>query len=402
MPDLEDIVQRIALAGSDDVIEAFGRVGEAGVQAFKQLAEAAGPVGKVLAGAAGGLAGLVGGSFLWAERSSQAAHSLEILSKQSGESVESISSLQTALSAMGGGAANMQAMFRRMGSTITEAWNQVKIDVTNAADIQIKDTLSVEKSEQALWQARQKHLKVLNETGDLAHQLATPEQERLEKRKESQTDLEEHEEALRVAEKKRRDDQRNAEPAYAKAVKDITEGTKDAAEAGKEANLSVENITKGLVTNAPGAEEALKKFNGTLESIQGFGPQVTDILFRLADFLKNSGNAALNSAVQMHLFGRTVGTEMVVPLSQGSEALKEYQKRMEEFGLVITDKMTKAGTEFHQAFNRLSSALSITTEQIGLMFAPTFTKQMQTFTKYIEENHEAIMSWATDMVAQVK
>jgi hypothetical protein len=303
---------------------------------------------------------------------------------------------------MGGGAANMQAMFRRMGSTITEAWNQVKIDVTNAADIQIKDTLSVEKSEQALWQARQKHLKVLNETGDLAHQLATPEQERLEKRKESQTDLEEHEEALRVAEKKRRDDQRNAEPAYAKAVKDITEGTKDAAEAGKEANLSVENITKGLVANAPGAEEALKKFNGTLESIQGFGPQVTDILFRLADFLKNSGNAALNSAVQMHLFGRTIGTEMVVPLSEGSRALKEYQQRMVDLGLVITGPMVKAGEEFGNAFNRLSSALSTTTKQIGLMFAPDFTEQMQTFTKYIEENHEAIMKWATDMVGQVK
>ena len=402
MPDLEDIVQRIALAGSDDVIASFGRIGEAGVQAFKQLAEAAGPVGKVLGGAAGALAGLVGGSFLWAERSSQAAHSLEILSKQSGESVESISSLQTALSAMGGGAANMQGMFRRMGNAITEAWSQVKIDVTNAADVQIKDTLSVEKAEENLFSVRQKHLKLLNETGDIAHQLATPEQERLEKRKKSQTELSEAEESLRVAEKKRRDDQRNSEPAYAKAIKDITEGTKNAAEAGKEANLSVENITKGLVANAPGAEEALKKFNGTLESIQGFGPQVTDILFRLADFLKNSGNAALNSAVQMHLFGRTVGTEMVVPLSQGSEALKEYQKRMEEFGLVITDKMTKAGTEFHQAFNRLSSALSITTEQIGLMFAPTFTEQMQTFTKYIEENHEAIMSWATDMVAQVK
>jgi len=402
VPDLEDIVQRIALAGSDDVIASFGRIGEAGVQAFKQLAEAAGPVGKVLGGAAGALAGLVGGSFLWAERSSQAAHSLEILSKQSGESVESISSLQTALSAMGGGAANMQGMFRRMGNAITEAWSQVKIDVTNAADVQIKDTLSVEKAEENLFSVRQKHLKLLNETGDIAHQLATPEQERLEKRKKSQTELSEAEESLRVAEKKRRDDQRNSEPAYAKAIKDITEGTKNAAEAGKEANLSVENITKGLVANAPGAEEALKKFNGTLESIQGFGPQVTDILFRLADFLKNSGNAALNSAVQMHLFGRTVGTEMVVPLSQGSEALKEYQKRMEEFGLVITDKMTKAGTEFHQAFNRLSSALSITTEQIGLMFAPTFTEQMQTFTKYIEENHEAIMSWATDMVAQVK
>jgi hypothetical protein len=402
MPDLEDIVQRIALAGSDDVIEAFGHVGTAGVEAFKRIAEAAGPVGKVLAGAAGGLAGLVGGSFLWAERSSQAAHSLEILSLQSGESVEKISSLQSALSAMGVDSANLQGMFRRLGSTVTEAWNQVRIDVTNAANVQIKDTLSVEKAEQALFNARQKHLKVLNETGDVAHQLATPEQQRLEKRKESQTDLEEHEEALRLAEKKRRDDQRNDPENYTRAVKQIIAGTKNAADAAKEANLSVENITKGLIANTPGAAEAMKNFNGTLESISAFGPKVLDTLGNIADFIKNSGNAALNSAVQMHLFGRTMGTEMIVALAQGSQAFKDFQKRMEDLGLVITGPMVKAGVEFHESFNRLSSALSITTQQIGLMFAPAFTEQMQTFTEYVIKNHEAIMAWAADMVGQVK
>src|SRR5262252_5283685 len=391
MPEVEDIVQNIALSGSDDVISAFGQIGKAGEEAFKRIGDAAGPLGAVLAGVATAYTGLVAVTFEWAKHSSEAAHALETLSQQAGESVQSISALQGALASMGGSTEGLSSAFRRMGNTITREWQGLKKEISGSADTMISDQLKVEKAEQALFQAREARRKAIGQPG------ATPEELESQKRKETLTNLEQAEQALYLADKKRAEDRLNQPQRYLKAVGDVIQGEKDAAEASKTANLSIENVVKGLIGNTEGAEEALKNFHGSVSDIIGEGPKLKEVFYNLADFLKNSGNATLNQAVLMRLFGRSVGSEMIVPLMKGSEAIKENEKAMREHGLVIDEEMLKPAKEFHEAYNRLSYDLTTTTKQIGLMFAPAFTAGMQDLTKYIEENHDALIRWGEDI-----
>ena len=414
MPELDDIVQNIALSGQDNVVEAFAEIGKAAVNAFKEAAEAGGAFTEVIGGLAAAYTGLIGVAGLWAEHSSEAVHGLELLSKQSGESVEEVSSLQGAITALGGNAENLGGAFRRMGITIANTWDQIKKEVAGAADEAISDNLKVESAEQSLFHAQQERRKAYGLPG------ATQAQLEHEKRLEATTKLDKAEQALAAAEKKRDEDRLNAPEAYAKAVGEIISGEKNFAEAGKDANLSVENTLKGLIINTEGAKKALseageagqtafgenvvdqlKNFRGTLADITGAGPKTLEVLYNLADFIKNSGNEAQNQAQVMRLFGRYVGSEMLIPLSHGSEGLKEFQKQMKASGLVITEDMAKPATEFHEAFQRLSYDLATTTTQIGLMFAPTFTQGFKDLTKYIEENHQAILAWAQDMANKV-
>src|SRR5215831_2201623 len=396
MPEAEAIIQQIDLVGADDVTGKLTEIGKAGEEAFGHIAKALGPLGEALAAFAGAITGLTAGLAAWAEHSAKAAHGMEMLAAQTGESIESISSLQGALSALGGDTERLGMMFMRMGLTISRTWEQVKKDVASAADRAFQDTARIEHAENALFHAQQNRLRAEGRPG------ATPQELRYQKRKEATEAEEEAEHRLAQARKQRHDDQMNSFEAYSKAVRSITTGEKTYEEASKDANLNVNNVLKGLVGTAEGAEEALKAYHGSLSDIVGMGPKAKEVLYNFADYLKNAHNATQEQAIAMRLFGRNVGQDVIEPLRKlGSTGIRDLEEQMKRSGMVMTEEMVKPATEFHLALSRLSHDMSMTSTQMGLMFAPAFTQQFQQLSKYIEENHDKLLQWAQSMSAKV-
>lgn len=343
MPQLDDIIQGIALAGQDDVIEAFAEIGKAGLEAFQKIGEAVGGLTEAMAGFAGVAAGITGALGLWAKHAAEVGHGLEILSKQSGESVESISALQGALSALGGSGEGLGTAFRRMGVTVSREWEEIKKQIAGASDQVIADNLRVDKAGETLFRAQEARKKAYGQPG------ASPAQLEAQKRLEADTHVEEAEQAFHLANKKRAEDRLNAPKAYAKAVDEIIHGEKTFAEANKEANLSVENVIKGLIVNTKGAAEAFENFHGGINEFIGQGPELKEVFYNLADYMKNSGNAAQNNALMMHLLGRGMNENLILPMTRGREALEAQEEEMKRFGLVITKEMLKPADEFHEA-----------------------------------------------------
>ena len=396
MPDLEDIVQRITLSGQDEIIQSFGEMGKAGEEAFKNIAEAAGEMGKVIAGAAGAFGALVASTGLWARHSAEAAHSLENLAAQTGESVESMSALQGAMAALGGESERLGFAFRRMGMTIAREWEQIKKDVSEATDRALEAGFKVQNAENALWHARDERRKAMGEHG------ATPSELRQQKQLEATLKEREAQENLRKADKARIDEQMNSYERVSKAVKSITDGQKTYEEASKDANLNVNNVLKGLVGNTEGAQEALKKFNGSFYDIVGTGPKVKEVFYNFADYLKNAHNATEEQSIAMRLFGRAVGEDVLAPMRKlGSEGFREQEREMEKYGLIMTHSMIDTGVKFHEEYSKLSSVLSTTANQMGLLFAPSFTEGMRDLSEYLIKNHDAMMKWATDLSTKI-
>lgn len=391
MPELDGIVQTVTLSGQAEIVAAFGEIGKSGAEACKEIADAAGPLGELLGGIGVTLVGLGGAAFAWAKSSTDSIHELEILAAQSGETVESISTLQSALSAMGGSTEGLSAAFRRMGLTISNEWDTIKKDIADSSDKMIGSQLKVESAEERLFNARQARAKAFGEKG------ATPQELAYEKQREAVNKVNEAELQLHETQKKADQERLNAPEAYLKAVQSVIKGEQSFEEAGKTANLNVDNVVKGLIGNTEGAEEALKNFDGTLQSITGSGPKIKEVLYNIADWLKNSTNATLNQAVVMRLFGRYVGSEMIIPLQKGSDALKEYEAQMRLHGLVIDESMTEPTKKFHESFNQLSSVLEITKTQIGTFFATPFAEGMKELTEALIQNHEELIKWGEDL-----
>jgi hypothetical protein len=343
----EEIVQNITLSGSDDVIEAFGEIASAGAKAMKECAEACehalGPFGELtvaVAGLGAAFTALIGVTFAWAEKSSEAIHQLELLSDKTGEAVEDISALSGAIAGLGGSADHLSQVFRRMGVAITSEWEALKKEISGSSDAMVEAGLEVDKAEQAVFRAREARAKAFGQPG------ASPEELRLEKQKEANTALESAEETLWQAHKKREEARLDQPKQYLKAVEEVVHGEKTAADASKEANLSVDNIVKGLIGNTEGAAKAFENFTGNINSIVGEGPKVQQVFEKLADFIKNSGNEALNSAVLLKLFGRAMGTDLLPVLKQGSDAIRQNAEEMKAHGLVISHEETEKAVEF--------------------------------------------------------
>src|SRR6185503_4850919 len=141
---------------------------------------------------------------------------------------------------------------------------------------------------------------------------------------------------------------------------------------GQDADLRYENVIKGLIASAGPAADAVKNFSGNLSDLIDKGPSVKDVFFQLADFMKNSGDDALNTALSYRLLGRGVGQDVVEAMKQGSAALKEYMSNLERLGLVLTDTDKKTAQDFIRSFHSLSGELVTTIQQIGTFFAPAF------------------------------
>lgn len=384
----EDIVAKVKLEGGSDVAQQLENIGEKGAEAFTTLAESItrsiGPIGYLSIGL-----GAFGTALLeMVHHTAEVGHQLETFAAQAGTSVEEVSALENAVASLGGGLENTSQMFRRLGTTITRHYEELKKDVDEAADKQLSAQLKVEKAEQSQFKARQEYAKAYYGAGPSAYE------QQQEKQAEAATRLKEADEEVHLAKKKQDEERRNSAEAYTKAVHDIITGQKDFKTASIEANLSVDNVIKGLIGNTEGAEEAIKQYNGSLASMVGKGPEVKQVLYGLADYMKNAGNAAHEQAVMMQLLGRYAGTEMLLPLKAGSKGLEEQEERFKKLHLVV-EEVPESLNATHKAFATLSTVLSTTGTQIGMQFAPVFTKGLEGITKWFEENHDTVLKWAS-------
>lgn len=403
MPELDDIVQRIAISGQDDVISAFGAIGKAGEEAMSRLARAFGEIGTVAAGFTAALAGTGVALFEWSKHSTDAVIGLRNLANQTGSTITQMSAMQGAIIAMGGSTDGMGMAFRRMSNTVQREWDQIKKSTVDAKDTIVNNQIAVGKAQDALFKQRESYRTSMEALGMYGGQAPTAYEERYQKEHEATLSLQEAEQKLHEARKKQDEDRLNSMDAVAAAIKRVLSGEQTLAEAGKNANLELQNVIKGLVINAtPGAADAIKDFSGNITDLAKMAPDVRQVFYNLADFMKNAHNATLEQTLMLRLFGRSMGQDLIYPLKQGSAAIKEQEEELKRFGLVIDDDALKPAEEFHKAYNTLSYALSTTVKQIGLIFDPTFTSGMESFTRYIEENHSAILKWAAGIEQEVR
>lgn len=93
----DDIIQRIALTGEDDVIAALGEIGKSGEDAFESLAEHFGKFGEVLGGITLAVVGVGGALGLWAKQASNTTVELSNLGTEIGTTIEETSAFKGAL-----------------------------------------------------------------------------------------------------------------------------------------------------------------------------------------------------------------------------------------------------------------------------------------------------------------
>lgn len=431
MPDFgEDIILRIALSGQDEVIEQLGRVGEEGASTFEHLASSFGTIGEIAGGLATAFVGAGTGLLAWAHNVSEATNRVSDLSRQSGFTIEELSGLQSALSGFGASTDSIGFAFRRMAFTIEAVWQQVIADtkrsvneIINAQNAVKSAQLSVQGSQLgaqnaqlALLDAQEKHRQAYAKLG-LSDGYA-PSSAELRRRAQEHADLELEQAELAVAQAEQQAAEaaqkaKEAEEALIEARRNniktlqeqvgaIIKGSESFHEANKTANLTIENVIKGLVANAGPGADAIRNFKGGILDLIDQAPKVKELFFELSDFMKNSGDETLNSALVMRFFGRGVTQDLVEAMKNGRGALESYIAKLRELHLVLTEENHHDADEFAKSFNRLSNELKITFQQIGLEFAPAFTDGFDKVRAVLERNHDAIIARVKEIAEQIR
>lgn len=401
----DDILLNIGIEGTEDATGKLKQLGEEGKSALQSLGSAFGPLGEAAAEFSAALIGIgtaIGG---WAHQASEAITEMSHLAAQAGTTITQMSALEGTFASMGVNTDSLGVAFKRLAVQIESQWGQIQKSIRDSSSLAINDmlgmqsaALSVEKAQANLVTAQQK-LRELT-TGEKVD----PAIAQMQAVKAAVLAVEEAE--LRVAEaaqkradavKKANDDQKNSMETVGQAVQSIASGQASFAEASKSANLELQNVIKGLIlsTNAgQGAAEGLQGFTGSLGDVTSQAPKAKEVFYQLADFMKNSGDASINTAVAFRLFGRGVRADLIEALSEGSAAIKDHEKHLEELGLVYSKADEDIAKGLHKATAALEYDLKTTSNQIGNLFSPAWTEVANNFAKAIEGAHARIIEFA--------
>jgi len=422
MADADVIIQRIVLEGAPQIQGAFSEIAAAAKEAFKGIEEAVTgfSFGSALIGigaVAAAAAGVGVALFEWSKSAAETTHDMANLAAASGQSIEQVSGLKSALSAMGADTDNMGMAYRRLSMQIQQQWMTIVKDADSARDKLIannfaieKSTLAVGDSKEAVVSAQKKLLEAEAKAGYAGAQtqldflndprVLAEEAVANAKRKVQEASLAEQEAEQRVAlvAKKANDDRLNSLNSLIPAIKSVADGSKTFAEASRGANLTITNVLKGVIAAAGPAADELKDFHGNIGDLITQSPDARATFLMMADFMKNSGNAALNTALAFRVFGRGVQVDMIAAMKQGSGAILEIEDHMKKLGLVLTDVDETGTLAFIKAMHTLTNEMSTTFTQIGdRFFGPAFTAGFEALSKFIEDNHTAILGLASDI-----
>lgn len=412
MANPEDIIANIIVEGGDDADATFKKVAESGKSALAELASAFGPVAEAGAAFSAAIIGVGVALETWSRHASEAITELSHLASQVGVTITEMSALEGTFASMGVNTDSLGVAFKRLAVQIELQWGQIQKSIRGASDLAINDmlamqsaALNVEKAGASLVTAQQKLREIT--TGEKVSP-ETQKQQQVQAAvlavEEAELHLQEAIQKRNEAAKKANEDYKNSMEAVGNAVQAVASGQANFADASKNANLEIQNVIKGLVLSAgasQGASESLQGFTGGLGDITNQAPAAKEVFYQLADFMKNSGDAALNTAVSFRLFGRGVRADMIEALSQGSQAIKDHEQHLIDLGLVYTKTDEEIALGLHKATAALSYDLSTTSNQIGNLFSPAWTEVANNFTKAIENAHKSIIDFASALASDV-
>lgn len=394
----ENIILQISLAGQDEVVAQLAGIGEAGANAFDRLTHQFGHGAEIFGGILAGITGIGIAFSEWARRSSEATNDTQALGASAGMTISQISGLQTVLAGMGADAQTLSFGFRRLAFTIQNEWQSIVQAYKQSSDVAINDNLAVIASVGDVAKAHENLRNTLNNGVSV-----DPGAEAVQKLRDAYLGVAEAEQKAVEARKKQREDQRNDINNLREAVGNVIKGQTDVHGTGDFVNLNLTNTIRGIIANAGPATEALKNFSGSYQNIIDQAPEVKQVLFDLMDFMKNSGDPALNLAVGVRLLGRSFSQDMAQAFSRGSEHAKELEAELEKLGLTLNKSLdNKPAQQFVNAFGTLSRDLITTITQIGDRFvSPAFTLGFKSLDQALRNSHQQILDFGEAVAKRV-
>jgi hypothetical protein len=408
------IITQIAIEGQDDVIHALEAMGEAGKNAFSALESAIGLTGGVITAFIGAIGATGVAMEEWSRRSANSTIEISNLATAAGTTIQQMSGLRGALQSFGADTGFLDTAMRRLSFTIESTWQEMVKQVKGAADQYRNNALAVSAANLSVQQSENSLLNTRRSLQELISGQATdPQVKRMQDIRDATLAVEQAELAVSQARqkaveasKKQAEDQKNDIGAITDAVNKVAGGFETLTQAGENANLEIQNVIKGIIGAASPIGDALSSgltgFQGNLQDIVRLEPKVQDVFFKLADFMKNSGDAALNTALAYRLLGRNISQDVIAGLAKGSDALKEQVALFEKLGFVLGDTDKKAATEFQEAFGKLSFEFKTLLTQIGNLFAPSFTDGFKILSTFLENNRQEIINFAQTVANEVR
>ena len=423
----DNIVTSIAMEGAPEIVAQFALIEAAASKMFETLKRMGETniFGALALGAAGAVAGFSAVSAAMLKMAQSAAQStIEVahLAEVSGSSVETISGLQGAFTALGAGGSDLETVFRRLSVNISNEMASIEdsirksatqatsdlIAVQNAiinlefasreaANSQIRDALAVQQARDDLLRA-QGNIVVDPQLKQKQAQLALNEALLKQEKDLAEAPVKQLEAENKLAEArlKQAEDQANSITNLAKFVDDLSKGLDTT---GQKVNATAQNILKGLTASliSPEAIAALKNINTSFDEVTRKVPAAGEALFKLADVFKNLHDETLKMDIAVKTVGRSVTAAFVDAMSQGSEGLKTFIQRQKDLGLVVTENDAIISKQFLSSLHLLEHDIGEVARQFGLLFAPGFTDFFKSLDEAVVNNREQILAWGASL-----
>lgn len=433
MPQLDDIVQNLALEGNSEVETAFREIEEAAKAMFEALE--AGSAVAVFASLTIAAVALTAAVFAFGVKMSEAAVETGHLAEQAGTTVSNFSAMQIALGEAGVKTDGFAAAFRRLNVSIENDWpsivKQIETGATQAASAQLKiqdatfrvseaqsklsnDAKSAAQSQvdsqlsisRAYLQVQQTQAALAGGTDEFNQKLlaidqaslaAAEAQNNLSKAQNAAVDSQHQstskliadELALRAAVIARQEAQQKADDELKNSVPAIANALKGTAQSFDLADVSAKNLFEAVVLNAGKAADAAA---GVFKAIPS-KPTGFQVLFELADTMKNTESATTRTALAFQAFGRNVGQDLVEQLSKGSANIDKISQAVKDAHLNISDLDAHMAEETHQAWSKFSTDIGAALEKLGVAAGPLIIGLINTLTNLIPVLTQLARAW---------
>ena len=121
-------------------------------------------------------------------------------------------------------------------------------------------------------------------------------------------------------------------------------------------NMAFQRFTRRIADARAGTGTALKAFNQMGISLQGAGGQAKtaeELFFEVADSMKGMTSETDKVSLAFKFFD-SEGVSLVNMLQNGSEAIENHAKQLEDYSGIINDEAIKASEDFNDALNLFS------------------------------------------------
>lgn len=403
MPD--DIIQKIALSGQNEIVDAFGGIAAAAQSAFKAIEDA--NISEIFAGVSLGIAGVVAGLASWAVKAADTVVEMSHLAEQAGATLQEMSSMNTALVSLGANTDDLAVVFKRLSVRLETDWPVIVKNVRDSADTMAAAQTKVQESGLAVVAAQEQISETSRKNAEqsannaLAQVGAALSVERaqdalnvalggthdatialqelmlnVDKTQQAQGDLNAKiaEEGFqqRQTEIKQRLDLQKAREAEAKAIKEqsdaalkdvdmIAQALHGVDQSFKLTDVSAQDMLKGIELNAGKAAAAAKGLTGFIK------PTDIQVILEMADAFKNAATASERTAISAAAFGRGIKQDVIAAFSEGSAKIRELQKAAVDTGNTLDDDMTEKAEKLHRTLNELGNGISIAATRMGIL-----------------------------------